>query len=373
MILGLVMIVRDEEAVIERALRSAIPWIQTYVIVDTGSTDKTKEVIARVMGEAKIEGTVVDRPWINFGHNRTEAMELCRDRMDWALMLDADDNLCDQAPPTATLFERTDLDALALRIRHGGVEHNRLQLFRVAADWGYQGVVHEMPICRSVMEPKIGMLPLEYYMETRCAGVRSRDPQKYIKDAMILEKEYAKNPDDMRALYYIAQSYRDAERPRDAAHYYRQYVEKGVANPQSTNTQELYIAMMNLIALSDSAEEQLRIAWAAVELCPTRLEVGYTLMRIWRISGRRPTQQIYALAAACTDRKIHPAWPYVNPDVYAWGYDEEFAVLAHSTGHHQAAYDAFMRCAVKGPTAEFRENIVRNAKIVEGHLSARHG
>lgn len=364
------MIVRDEEAVIERALRSAIPWIKTYVIVDTGSTDKTKEIIARVMEEAKIEGTVLDRPWVNFGHNRTEALELCRGRMDWALMLDADDNLCDCAPPAATLFDRDDLDALALRMHHGGVEHNRLQLFRVGANWIYQGVVHEMPVCRSTTEPKIGMLPVEYYMETRCAGVRSRDPQKYMKDAILLEQEYAKAPEDMRTLYYIAQSYRDAERPRDAAHYYRQYVEKGLT---STNTQELYIAMMNLITLSDAPDEQLRIAWAAVELCPTRLEAGYALMRSWRLAKRRPLQQVYALAAACTNRSIQPMWPYVNPDVYAWGYDEEFAVLAHSTGHHQAAYDAFMRCAVKGPTTTFRENIVRNAKIVERHLAAKHG
>jgi hypothetical protein len=373
MTLGLVMIVRDEEAVIERALRSAIPWIQTYVIVDTGSTDKTKEVIARVMEEAKIEGIVVDRPWVNFGHNRTEALELCRSRMEWALMLDADDNLCDRAPPTPKLFDRTDLDALAVRIHHGDLEHNRLQLFRVAADWAYQGVVHEIPVCRSTKEPKVGMLPLEYWMETRCAGVRSRDPQKYIKDAMLLEKEYAKSPEDMRTLYYIAQSYRDAERPRDASHYYRRYVDRGITNPTSTNAQELYIAMMNLIILSDAPDEQLRVAWAAMELCPTRLEAGYALMRSWRLAGRKPVQQIYALAAACSSREYQSAWPYVNPDVYAWGYDEEFAVLAHSTGHHQEAYDAFMRCAVKGPTAAFRENIVKNAKIVEGHLRPKHG
>jgi glycosyltransferase involved in cell wall biosynthesis len=41
---GLVMIVKNEEAVLERALRSALPFISTYVIVDTGSTDSTKDI-----------------------------------------------------------------------------------------------------------------------------------------------------------------------------------------------------------------------------------------------------------------------------------------------------------------------------------------
>ena len=42
---GLVMIVKDEEAVITRALASAIPYINRWLIVDTGSTDNTKFII----------------------------------------------------------------------------------------------------------------------------------------------------------------------------------------------------------------------------------------------------------------------------------------------------------------------------------------
>ena len=41
----LTMIVKDEEHVIERALKSCYKMIDSYCIVDTGSTDKTKEII----------------------------------------------------------------------------------------------------------------------------------------------------------------------------------------------------------------------------------------------------------------------------------------------------------------------------------------
>jgi glycosyltransferase involved in cell wall biosynthesis len=43
----LTMIVKDESKVIERALRSAAPFIDTYSICDTGSSDKTKDIIKK--------------------------------------------------------------------------------------------------------------------------------------------------------------------------------------------------------------------------------------------------------------------------------------------------------------------------------------
>ena len=47
--LSLAMIVKNEEATIERVLKSAIPFCDQMVVVDTGSTDKTVE-IAKSLG-----------------------------------------------------------------------------------------------------------------------------------------------------------------------------------------------------------------------------------------------------------------------------------------------------------------------------------
>lgn len=56
MTICLTMIVKDEAAVIERCLESALPLIDRYLIVDTGSTDNTK-----------IPGRFLSRPWRSFG------------------------------------------------------------------------------------------------------------------------------------------------------------------------------------------------------------------------------------------------------------------------------------------------------------------
>ena len=72
----LVMIVKDESRVIERCLASVLPVIDSWVIVDTGSTDDTKEKIKKFFDNVGIPGELHESKWVNFGTNRTEALEL---------------------------------------------------------------------------------------------------------------------------------------------------------------------------------------------------------------------------------------------------------------------------------------------------------
>ena len=55
--ISLCMIVKNEEAVLERLLRTMSTVADQIVIMDTGSTDRTKEIAARYTDE------VYDFPW----------------------------------------------------------------------------------------------------------------------------------------------------------------------------------------------------------------------------------------------------------------------------------------------------------------------
>src|SRR5215472_16270363 len=90
-ILCLNMIVRDEAPVIARCLASVRPIIDYWVIVDTGSTDGTQDAIRTLM--ADLPGELHERPWRDFAHNRTEALELAQSRGEYVLFIDADDLL----------------------------------------------------------------------------------------------------------------------------------------------------------------------------------------------------------------------------------------------------------------------------------------
>jgi hypothetical protein len=352
--IGLVMIVKDEEAVIERALRSAIPFISTWVIVDTGSTDKTKEIIQTVF--ADISGLLIERPWVNFGTNRSEALALCDPLMDWAIMIDADDNLDGVVPP-AHVWANPEIDAFMIRIHHGSIRHQRTQIFRTNIQWRYDGVVHEFPVCKSKEKTTIAMLPEETYMVTRCEGARSKDPEKYLKDAMLLETELLRKPTDHRTIFYLAQSYRDYGKLDHAKRYYQRYLDVSGGWDQ-----ERYMTLVNLINLSDEEPEKLRLTWLAVELCPDRLEAQYTYLNWRRRVGLPITRQAYALAAITPNRKPATVSLFTTQSIYDWGMDDELAVAAFAVKQFRASYDASMRCALGSPELQMRENAMSNAR-----------
>lgn len=84
--ISLCMIVKDEEAVLERCLKSICDAVEEIIIVDTGSTDKTKEIAARFTDK------VFDFKWINdFSAARNFAYS--KAGMDYQMWLDADDVL----------------------------------------------------------------------------------------------------------------------------------------------------------------------------------------------------------------------------------------------------------------------------------------
>lgn len=150
----LVMIVCNEERCIERCLTSVRDQINSYLIVDTGSKDRTKRIIQACM--RGIPGKVYNRKWVDFGTNRTQALELARKdgEADWLFTLDADEEafwpkdwhweyLKDYPDIWAwhmLFFERQPDMPL-------GIPFQRLNVLKADKPFYYHGVIHEQPRC----------------------------------------------------------------------------------------------------------------------------------------------------------------------------------------------------------------------------------
>ena len=89
----LVMIVKNESAVIKRCIDSVKDYIDYWVICDTGSTDGTQQIIEDTMKEYGISGELHNTEWKDYGRNRTESMQLSFGKSDYRLVIDADDYL----------------------------------------------------------------------------------------------------------------------------------------------------------------------------------------------------------------------------------------------------------------------------------------
>ncbi len=219
--LCLVMIVRNESAIVTEALSSVLAHIADYVIVDTGSTDGTQEAIRRFFAGHGIQGQMLERPWRDFGSNRTEALSAARDmsHSDYLWMFDADD-LLEGSPDFA------ELTADAYHLRFGpDAEYWRLQIFRRVLPWKYVGVLHEYPVCET--RAQTARVEGKYQVQSRRLGDRSRDPDKYRNDAATLEAALARDPENSRHAFYLAQSRFDAGEFEKALEAYRRRISMG--------------------------------------------------------------------------------------------------------------------------------------------------
>lgn len=82
---SLVIVAQDEEGTIGRVIEAARPLVSEVIVVDSGSTDKTKE-IALALG-----ARCIDQKWLGFAKQKNFAIEQAQN--DWVLSLDADEVL----------------------------------------------------------------------------------------------------------------------------------------------------------------------------------------------------------------------------------------------------------------------------------------
>ena len=206
------MIVKNEASVITRCLTSVKPIIDHWVIVDTGSTDGTQNVIREFMKD--IPGELYESPWKNFEHNRNEALELTKGKGDYILIMDADDWL--EFNP---VFKLPQLIAGSYRlwIKFGGSSYQRHQIINSSLPWRWVGVLHESLACDVPYTSEV-MDGVRIIVGTD--GARSRDPKKFEKDAAVLEEALKNDPENTRYMFYLGQSYRDAGNSEKAIEWY---------------------------------------------------------------------------------------------------------------------------------------------------------
>ena len=166
-----------------------------------------RSVIRDFFATRGVAGEVFDRPWRDFGGNRSEALALARvhahANSDYLWMFDADDVI-------EGSLDLTELTADAYQLRLGpDIEYWRLQIFRRALPWRFVGVLHEYPVC-ATPDHRTERIDGAYQIVSRRLGSRSNDPQKYRRDAVLLELVLQQEPENARYAFYLAQSWFDA-------------------------------------------------------------------------------------------------------------------------------------------------------------------
>jgi tetratricopeptide (TPR) repeat protein len=288
----LTMIVKNEAHLILECFRHLSKYItfDYWVINDNGSTDGTQKIIKDYFAEKGIPGELDETPWQDFAFNRTVAFKRAFEKTDYAFVWDADDEIWGEFKLPAVL----DQDHYKFIFGNEmGVRYSRCQLFNNKKRWHYVGVIHEYPAALEPVSPPFDVLGNYYFISGR-RGDRSKDPNKYLKDALVLEKAFKeafekKDPIYNRYCFYTAQSYNSCNHHEKAIEYYKKVLDI------DNWVQEKYVSCIEIYDQYDKLQKNKEGLFYLVESFKydtRRIEGIYRLIKYYCING--PVEAAYA-------------------------------------------------------------------------------
>ena len=280
---------KNEEHCILETLKSVAPYIDYWIVCDTGSTDKTIELVKNFFAEKGIPGELHEDSWVGFDHNKTLMIQRAKGKADYIMHLDADDQLVGQFKFS---LDESGKDAYHIPVRRGSAEWKALILFKADYTWKFCGVAHTTIKALEIPSYSTGDLShYGYYISGEGIGSRAFDPKKYLYDAERLQKQFwdtlISDPDGLnnRSIFYTAQSYMDYGMHKEGLQWNRLYLKV-----QDTWIEERFEAQMRvsqcLMALGADLNEIIAEMDKAIAIFPDRSEPCVHLGRYLNQKGQ---------------------------------------------------------------------------------------
>lgn len=320
------MIVKNESRIITRLLESVLPYIDTYCICDTGSTDNTKELITSFFLEKGVPGKIVVEPFKDFGYNRTFALKAC-DEMpaDYALLLDADMKFWVNPNITGQQF-RQSLTEDIYHIYQGSETffYKNARIARLRKGIEYWGVTHEY--VKSPDNTTFGTFERSdiFINDIGDGGCKT---DKISRDIQLLTNGLIEYPDNDRYTFYLANTYRDSQQFDKAIDMYHKRIKLGGWFEEVWYS---YYSIGKCYKNKGDVANAIYYWMEAYQYYPNRIENLYEIIQHYRVEGKHNLAYPFYVIAH-NERKKHPKWDYLflQKDVYDYKLDFEFSIIGY--------------------------------------------
>ena len=342
------MIVKNEAHVIRRCLRSVRPFIDSYSISDTGSTDNTMELIREEL--AGIPGVLVSDPWQDFGTNRQTALERCVG--DHVLFIDADETLeCTDA----VLRLPSEYDGFTIRLVQSTATFLRTVIIRNDPRWRWRRKIHEELVFDGAHTT----------LNLHSAVIRSYDDShrnllgdKFVRDLAVLESM----PPTQENVFYLAQTLFGLNRYAEAIQKYEERAALGGWE------EEVYYSLFMAGTLrtsysADSFETKAASLFRAFIYRPQRMEALSALCQLLRENGKNAEAYRLSLVEPKPTTDTHFASPRAG-----WRIFEEHALAAYFLEMFEEARRYFVRILEFDLNDEDRDRTLANIGYCDAKL-----
>jgi len=247
--LALVMIVKNEAACIERCLTSVRSIVDEMIVVDTGSTDATVEIAARLGAQ------VHHFEWIDdFAAARNAALSLSN--ADWNLVLDADEWIVSGQEALSALTRDPFIGQIAV-----ASTFDQAGSSAVSTDWisrllprgvRYTGRIHEQPDHPSLPRRRIGLrVGHDGYLAQSLAAKRGRNES-------LLRKALEETPGNAYLLYQLGKELSIYDRHSESADCFLQAIQ--ASNPLDSFRHDLIVRAMFTLKKAGRHEQAIELA-----------------------------------------------------------------------------------------------------------------
>lgn len=323
--LVLILMVRNESKILERCLKAVEDIVDAFCIHDTGSTDTTCEIAEEFLKTHK--GCLTTSEWTNFGFNRTrsfvEAQTFIQATTDWSdaygLLLDADmifhpGSLRDQS--------LTEVGYTVIQ-KNGNLQYPNTRIVRMDYPWTCKGVTHEY------WDGSTKRLPESvcWIQDQNDGGCKS---DKFERDLRLLEEGVRQEPDNVRYMFYLAQTYHSVGRWKDAIRMYKKRFASGGWDEERWYS--LYMIGQTWLSLNDPIKFEMYML-RAFAFRPQRAESVYRLAKYFREKGDRYKSYHYiqlGKSIPCSSDSL-----FVESDVYDGLFEYESTIVLYYMDRHR--------------------------------------
>lgn len=253
------IIAKNEEQKIEKCLQALLPMEEEIIVIDTGSTDRTKKIAA------KYTDKLYDFSWIgDFSAARNFSLEKASN--NWVLILDCDEYI--------TSFDKENIQSFmqAHPQKVGKIEHHNLVGSKETEEsiyvdylarffdknlFHFEGSIHEQICAKNKNIYETEPIAIQVFHDGYFGTPEERKP-KLKRNLDMLSAALKKQPNDVYILFQLGQTYYSLRDYENALFYYQSALNQSI-NYRSEAAQDLVRGWMNCLNELHRSEEALII------------------------------------------------------------------------------------------------------------------